>query len=156
MAPGSNDGLTLTDAIRLWSTPRSSENENRTTKLSPSQVAGKRGRYLATDVIQFGRGDLWYTPLSNYRMEKRSLDSKRQGGGKLRSQVSLLGLCYLSNGTIGPLYYEATEESSVPLLNPHFEEWLMGLPVGWSLASTGVCVLVPSATVSSLFTPRLR
>lgn len=34
-----------------WSTPRASGNENRTTKITPSQAAGKHGMYLAVQAI---------------------------------------------------------------------------------------------------------
>lgn len=34
-----------------WSTPRASPNENRTTKATPSQIAGKHGQYLAVQAI---------------------------------------------------------------------------------------------------------
>lgn len=37
----------------LWPTPRSSENENRSMKPTPSQLAGKHGMYLATAVQMF-------------------------------------------------------------------------------------------------------
>jgi len=40
----------LAAAVKLWPTPRASEAENRTTKPTPSQLAGKHGRYLAAEV----------------------------------------------------------------------------------------------------------
>jgi len=35
----------------LWATPRASDKENRTTKPTPAQLAGKHGAYLAVQVI---------------------------------------------------------------------------------------------------------
>ncbi len=35
----------------MWATPRASPNENRTTKLTPSQQEGRRGEYLAVQAI---------------------------------------------------------------------------------------------------------
>jgi len=51
-------------AQRMWPTPRASPNENRQTKLTPSQKAGKHGINLAAAV------HLWPTPVS--RMWKDS------------------------------------------------------------------------------------
>lgn len=40
----------LSGQVKLWPTPRASENENRQTKSSPSQLMGKHGRSLAAEV----------------------------------------------------------------------------------------------------------
>jgi hypothetical protein len=39
-------------AQRFWPTPRNSPQENRTTKPTPSQLAGKHGRYLGSEVME--------------------------------------------------------------------------------------------------------
>ena len=44
---GNGFGLTTAMAAQLWPTPRSSPNENRTTKPTPAQMDGRRGEYLA-------------------------------------------------------------------------------------------------------------
>jgi hypothetical protein len=44
---------------KAWATPRASPNENRTTKLTPSQQAGKHGEYLAVQAITAAN---WPTP----------------------------------------------------------------------------------------------
>lgn len=48
--------LKLSGAVKLWPTPRASANENRQTKPTPSQLAGKHGMNLSTAV------QLWPTP----------------------------------------------------------------------------------------------
>lgn len=46
-------------SMAAWSTPRSSPNENYTTKPTPSQMAGKHGQYLAVQAIT---ASAWPTP----------------------------------------------------------------------------------------------
>ena len=43
-------GMNLRHAVSLLPTPRASENENRQTKRTPSQIAGKHGKCLAAEV----------------------------------------------------------------------------------------------------------
>lgn len=47
----SGPDLAAQTAAALWATPRASPNENRTTKLTPSQIAGRHGAYLAVQAI---------------------------------------------------------------------------------------------------------
>jgi len=54
-------GWTLSEKVKLWPTPRSSPNENRQTKPTPSQLAGQHGMNLATAV------NLLPTPTANRR-----------------------------------------------------------------------------------------
>lgn len=49
-----HDGLTLTDVVRLLPTPRASPNEDRQTKRTPSQRAGKHGLSLAAEIGELG------------------------------------------------------------------------------------------------------
>lgn len=48
---GNGCGPSLPVAVKMWSTPRASANENRQTKQSPSQMTGSHGRNLASDVM---------------------------------------------------------------------------------------------------------
>lgn len=41
----------LSQFVELWPTPRASASENRTTKPTPSQLAGTHGKYLAAEVL---------------------------------------------------------------------------------------------------------
>jgi hypothetical protein len=60
--------------MRLWPTPRASANENRQTKLTPSQAAGQHGMNLATTAA------MWPTPQT---------DSFRSRGGERRDEKGL-------------------------------------------------------------------
>lgn len=48
---GNSAGLVAIRKHALWATARASPNENRTTKATPSQMAGKHGAYLAVQAI---------------------------------------------------------------------------------------------------------
>jgi hypothetical protein len=48
---GEKAHLGLDQAVRMWPTPRASENENRQTKPTPSQLAGTHGKSLAAEVM---------------------------------------------------------------------------------------------------------
>lgn len=57
-----------------WATPRASENENRTTRITPSQVSGKHGQYLAVQVL----GE-WPTPTAEPYGSNRGGSMGREG-----------------------------------------------------------------------------
>ena len=63
--------------LRLWPTPRASANENRQTKPTPSQEAGKHGMNLATSAA------MWPTPQT---------DSFRSRGGARKHEKGLDGM----------------------------------------------------------------
>ena len=63
--------------LRLWPTPRASANENRQTKPTPSQSAGKHGMNLATTAA------MWPTPQT---------DSFRSRGGARKHEKGLDGM----------------------------------------------------------------
>jgi len=63
--------------MRLWPTPRASANENRQTKPTPSQEAGKHGMNLATSAV------MWPTPQT---------DSFRSRGGDRKHEKGLDGM----------------------------------------------------------------
>lgn len=99
-----------------WPTPRASPNENRQTKPTPSQMAGKHGKSLcaevnarmwptirATDGDRGGRGDLiqairgnpnshyrlWQTPVADDAMDREKGKWNSRGEPKLSAQVKL-------------------------------------------------------------------
>ena len=87
----------------LWPTPRSSPNENRQTKPTPSQLAGKHGRSLAAEVN-------WPTASSS--------DWKGSSkAGQRRGQLTDPAMGVIQAGG---------------KLNPTWVEWLMGWPLGWT------------------------
>lgn len=94
----------------LWPTPRASPNENRQTKPTPSQLAGKHGMNLSTAV------QLWPTP--------RAADAEKG----IRTP----------NGAKAEMARERTNGVDLPTaigggtLNPMWVEWLMGYPLGWT------------------------
>lgn len=126
----------LFDDVRKWSTPRSSPNENRQTKPSPSQLAGKHGMNLASEVnnwpsprVEDGqcagahRGEpdsvnsavkQWGTPRDSDHRDCGDPGSKSHDHDfqreKLCAQVKIIG----------------------QQLNPDWEELLMGWPIGWT------------------------
>ena len=83
-----------TQSERLWSTPRASPNENRTTRHQPSVEAGKHGRNLAGDAMQ------WPTPVANdTQRSPEAYKTMRAGIG--RSSVSSLKIASEAWPTLG-------------------------------------------------------
>lgn len=144
---GTGSGLLPTPAARdwkfsgVWPTPRASKNENRQTKPTPSQLAGKHGMNLstavnlwptpkATDADRGGRGDLLQrvrgneSPSGHFKTPTAAPFSHGGSGGELHKQVAASG---------GPL-------------NPQWVAWLMGFPIDWTS-------LPPSETLSSRKSP---
>ena len=72
-----SSGGNRTEMLRLWPTPRASANENRQTKPTPSQEAGKHGMNLATSAA------MWPTPQT---------DSFRSRGGARKHEKGLDGM----------------------------------------------------------------
>jgi hypothetical protein len=72
-----SSGGNRTELLRLWPTPRASANENRQTKPTPSQEAGKHGMNLATSAA------MWPTPQT---------DSFRSRGGARKHEKGLDGM----------------------------------------------------------------
>jgi len=89
----------------MWPTPRASPNENRQTKPTPAQLAGKHGMNLATAV------NIWPTPTTaDWRA-----GSRKQDRSHLRDTA------------------RSTAPAEVGgQLNPTFVEWLMEFPLGWT------------------------
>ncbi len=95
----------LEQAARMWPTPRSSPNENRQTKRTPSQEAGSHGLSLAAEVNK------WPTPTAK-RTDMGSVELARHSGTDRKAQ----GITYQPGGQ----------------LNPTWVEWLMGFPLEWT------------------------
>ncbi len=72
-----SSGGNRTEILRMWPTPRASANENRQTKPTPSQEAGKHGMNLATSAA------MWPTPQT---------DSFRSRGGDRKHEKGLDGM----------------------------------------------------------------
>lgn len=106
--------LLLPGQAVAWPTPRSSPNENRTTKPAPSHLNRTHGRALAAEAAA------WATPSA--RDHKDGADPS-----PLAPTNSLLGRQAPRSGIVG-------RESSAAgrRLNPLFVEWLMGWPLGWT------------------------
>ena len=97
---------------KLWPTPRSSANENRTTKPAPSH--GKtHGRVLA------GEAGAWATPTVRDYKDGFSGDCPMETNSRLGLQA--------------PRMVAGGDDTLQPVaLNPQFVEALMGLPIGWT------------------------
>ena len=128
-----------------WPTPRASEDENRQTKASPSQLAGEHGWSLGAAVNH------WPTPNS----AKAGNDTTLTCSGDGRETPNKLGWAVAielgstrstptvnaaQNATAGPsqrarntpgLAAEAAASAVAPL-SPDWVETLMGFPVGWT------------------------
>jgi hypothetical protein len=109
-------------ASSLWPTPRSSPNENRQTRPTPSQLTGKHGMNLATAV------NLWPTPSASDGNEGKGIRRGVTRTGKLPSgQKAQIDLSQA-------VKIEARDSGQVATgqLNPTWVEWLMGFPLGWT------------------------
>ncbi len=127
----------------LWPTPRSSPNENRQTKRTPSQEAGTHGKCLAAEV------QLWPTPRKldgeiNESLEtwqKRQSRKKKQGQDlhkPLTIAVQMWPTPAARDWKVGGCPAdEARHTPGLPTeaggqLNPDFVAWLMNWPRGWA------------------------
>lgn len=151
--PGTPTGGRIETAVANWSTPRASDAE----KGGPNQVFISGGTPLPAQAVQ------WATPRSE--MARALGDPKhitpRRGSGNIEDQVlrwptptslsfgnshqpgnsrSYNRTMELASSLLGP-ETSTVGERSLPerrSLNPHFVEWLMGWPPGWTmLASNG-------------------
>jgi hypothetical protein len=152
---GYTPGVTLTDAITLWSTPRATDGE----KGGPNQNFGAGGTPLPAQASQ------WATPQARDHMPPHSperitaMRAEGHGMRNLNDEAAMwatpTSLSYgdshqpgnsrsynLNMDMARDLYsrlvhptYQVGEVSSHPRrsLNPLFVEWLMGWPPGWTL-----------------------
>lgn len=93
-----------------WPTPRASPNENRQTKPTPSQLAGKHGMNLSTAVL------MWPTP----RAADGTKGVRTPGGAAAEIARKRLNGVDLPTAVGGGT------------LNPTWVEWLMGYPAEWT------------------------
>lgn len=171
---GNGAGMPLAVAVKIadWPTPRASENENRQTKASPSQLAGEHGWSLGAAV-----NHQWPTPNACGPANSTTLTCSGDGRGKpnklgwavaieprtahpSESTRSTPTVNAAQNATAGPsqrlrntpgLAAEA-DASAVAPLNPAWVAALMGFPDGWTVTA-GPRVAVKRSTPAS---PRAR
>lgn len=112
---------TLLGAARMWPTPRASENENRQTKPTPSQLRGEHGMNLATAV------NLWPTPTVTGNHNRRGAGPK--SGDGLATAVGFFPTPTANR-------WDGLQSHGVNVvkgsLNPDWVDILMGFPQGWS------------------------
>jgi len=128
---GDKRGGLLVDAAReLWATPQAHDS------------TGKRGEGFSASDHHYHPHDLpsqvdnWATPeAANTRSGEVSMTTHGKNSRPLQEQVSLF---FHQDGTTGKLGLESGKSAptSGPQLNPRFCEWLMGLPIGWTLAGS--------------------
>lgn len=139
---------TLHSAVKAWPTPRASPNENRQTKPSPSQLAGKHGMSLGVAVN-------WPTPVAgdakavaNATAIRSDPNSKHHSGTTLTDATriwatpiaseSRQGFQDRSRGMKGSQESLSTQAmkpqggAGTAPLNPAWVEQLMGFPDGWT------------------------
>lgn len=109
-------------ARRMFPTPRSSPNENRQTKPTPSQLAGKHGMNLATVV------NLLPTPVSRDWKSGKRRKHKGLASRPLNEVVLLPTPTANRRSGLQSHGVNAVEGS----LNPAWVEWMMGYPEGWT------------------------
>lgn len=156
----SGDGLAT--AVRNWPTPRASENENRQTKPTPSQLRGEHGMNLATAVNwptptasdhtgpgRSGQGGLnlrtaaaWATPTAarDWRSGKASEATHARNSRPLNEQVQrgwpTPTASMTTEGDLQQAFYRSDDPRRPPCvgqaLNPAWVEQLQGFPDGWT------------------------
>lgn len=104
---------------QLWKTPHGMVNTD-----VKGHTGGAGGKF-AKQALKFDR-DRWSTPrLGPNTTSRRAMTERPDGGGG----TSALSLAQQATG-------EVLISQSRAKLNPRFTEWLMGLPIGWTSAST--------------------
>lgn len=147
LAVGNFRGVNLANHIGLWPTARSSPNENRTTKRSPSHGTS-HGKILAGEAAEFPPRR-WPTTTHQDAAGSRNLTAKRYSQkpfnpGKTMtdatdtwpdSQHSSLQERERLISVLGSLFSQPDPGLPLPSprqLNPLFVEWLQGWPENWS------------------------
>lgn len=134
---GGQMGLGYMARKNLWPTPRSSPNENRQTKPTPSQLAGKHGMNLATAV------NLWPTPRSQDAKRGAATEWELQSG---RNNLHIAVAKQLPTPTARDWRHGSANqplekmrlndtiahEGNGGQLSPDWVEWLMNWPIGWT------------------------
>lgn len=132
-------GVTLNDAIILWSTPRASDGE----KGGPNQSFGAGGIPLPSQASH------WVTPRASENNEswetKQARNARHLATSKSSSRTKGVGGPTTTMQAVGlasilpaPVTSTDGDPSSKERrsLNPLFVEWLMGWPPGWVRVST--------------------
>ena len=122
----------------MWPTPRASPNENRQTKPTPSQQAGKHGMNLSTAVNITPPDQMFPTPTVNGNYNRAGLSAKSGDGlatavAKQAEQETWPGP---SGNELGRTVNQRAKGSPNPIrgpLNPTWVEGLMGFPPGWTI-----------------------
>ena len=108
-----------------WPTPRSSPNENRTTKVAPSH--GKtHGSTLAGEACEF-----WLTPTTRDHKDGACADADVPTNALLGRAACRCSLPAPPPAGSGGGYSQTIQTSRLRL-NPLFVEWAMGWPLGWT------------------------
>lgn len=173
--PDGKRGQTLVGAARgqLWPTPTASEQENRTTKRTPSQQARKHGFYLSAEVHEAQEQAMWPSP--------RATDAAKGGPNQRGSKGDLMPPSAAAQAQVSPratpkasdsergdcpserqrrspgLKTEAAMQTTAPGggLNPAWDAILMGLPQDYLRRATlyytraGRRVKAPTSTTGS-------
>ena len=131
----------------LWPTPRASANENRQTKPSPSQMAGKHGLSLCAVV---NTPVLWPTPRSCSAMAATISPESAWADNRFPNLETVVGQRTWPTPTAhNAVECDAPSEATLNTptlthqarggdatqpkhLNPVWVEWLMGWPLGWT------------------------
>jgi hypothetical protein len=132
---GNGAGMPLAVAVKIadWPTPRASENENRQTKATPSQLAGEHGWSLGAAVNH------WPTPNASPLTSSMTLTCSGDG----RTTPNKLGWSVAIEPT------EAFVPACGAALSPAWVCRLMGFPDGWTITS-GPPAVAKRSTPASL------
>lgn len=134
--PDGRRGQTLVGAARGqdWATPRSSPNENRQTKLTPSQMKGEHGLSLAAQAAYGTTNVEWKTPRTVTGDYTRDPSGKERPSLEGQAKIDpAWGLPYRTDGQPDPDSPSTNGNRPGPCqLNPDWVETLMNVPVGWT------------------------
>lgn len=152
----------LDQEARLWQTPRASPGENRTTKPTPSQIAGTHGMSLAAEVSTWptptasigahsgrektkeGQSDCLVMTANNWPTPTTQDAKNNAGPSQYDRNTPPLNVAVMSHDwqiqdSPPALEIPTHGEQSSPsvptsrrVLNPDFVDWLMGMVPGWT------------------------
>jgi hypothetical protein len=151
---GKKAHLGLDQAAKMWPTPRASANENRQTKPTPSQLAGRHGMNLATKAAMWPTpmasdgckpsggnrrsadlthvAGMWPTPLARDWKGTNSSEHVKQQPPERNHMDQLANFAVYSRQALTISEDGASISDQRRSLNPAFVEALMGWPVGWT------------------------
>jgi hypothetical protein len=104
-----------------WPTPTASEQEQRTTRRTPSQKAGKHGLYLSAEVHEEERA--WPSPLARDHRSGKASEETLQKNARPLNEVAVATTACADGERPGSL-------------NPAWVEQLLGFPPGWTDPTT--------------------